>query len=86
MIATLEPSPLDHWRHRLGGRSNRHAQPRPLAALGYLVNGPVTEGLIEIDKLTIVILYDEPIRPGHCALRLANSARPAKSEPVLAAW
>ena len=72
MIATREPSPLDRWRHRLGGRRHRHAKPRPLAALGHLVNGPVIEGLVEIDKLTMVILYDEPIRPGHCALRLAG--------------
>jgi hypothetical protein len=73
MIATLEPlSPLDQWRHRLGGRRRRRAQPRPLAALGYLANGPVTEGLIEVEKLTIAILYDEPIRAGHCALRLAG--------------
>jgi hypothetical protein len=72
MIATLEPpSLLDQWRQRLGGR-RRHAQPRPLAALGYLVNGPVIDGLIEVEKLTLVLLCDELIRPGHCALRLAG--------------
>jgi hypothetical protein len=43
-----------------------------LAALGYLANSPVIEGLIEVEKLTIVILYDEPISPGHCTLRLAG--------------
>jgi hypothetical protein len=32
----------------------------------------VIEGLIEPEKLTIVILYDEPIRPGHYTLRLAG--------------
>ena len=62
---------MDQWRRRLGGR-RRRTQPRPLAALGYLVNGPVIDGLIEVEKLTIVLLYDEPIRPGHCALRLAG--------------
>jgi len=73
MIATLEPlSPLDQWRHRLGGRRPRRAQPRPYAALGYLVNGPVTEGLIEVENLTIVILCDELVRDGLCALRLAG--------------
>ena len=30
------------------------------------------EGLIELERLTIVILYDEPIRPGHHTLRLAG--------------
>jgi hypothetical protein len=43
-----------------------------MAALGYLVNGPVIGGLIELEKLTIILLYDAPIRPGHCALRLAG--------------
>jgi len=70
--ATLEPSPLDRWRQRLGRRRRRHARPRPLAALGYLVNGPLIDDLVEIDKLTTVILYDDPIRPGYCALRLAG--------------
>lgn len=64
-------APLDQWRNRLGGRHHRHAQPRPLAALGYLTSGPVNEGLIEVEKLHIIILYDEQLRPGHCALRLA---------------
>jgi hypothetical protein len=73
MIATLEPpSPLDQWRHRLGGRRRCRAQPRPHAALGYLVNGMVTEGLIEVEKLTMIILRDELIRAGLCALRLAG--------------
>ena len=73
MIATLEPrSPLDQWRQRLGGRRHRRAQLRPLAAMGYLANGPVIDGLVEVEKLTIILLYDEPIRPGHCALRLAG--------------
>jgi len=72
MIATLEPSPLDYWRQRLGGRRHRHAQPRPLAAMGYLANGPVVGGLIEVEKLAIVILYNDPIGPGQFALRLAG--------------
>ena len=49
-------------------------QPRPLAAMGYLLGGRATDGLIEVEKLTIVLLYDEQIRPGHCALRLAGYA------------
>lgn len=74
MIASLEPrSPLDQWRQRFGGRCRR-VQPRPLAAMGYLVNGPVIDSLVEIENLTIVLLYDEQIRPGHCALRVAGYA------------
>ena len=71
MIATSQPTPLDQWRHRLGGR-RRRARPRPLAALGYLINGPLVDGLINVEKLTMVLLHDEPIRFGQCALRLAG--------------
>ena len=74
MLSTLEqPSLLDQWRQHLGGRCRR-TEARPLAAMGYLLGGRVTDGLIEVEKLTMVILYDEPIRPGHCALRLAGYA------------
>ena len=72
MIATLEPpSPLDQWRQRLGGR-RRRAQPRPLAAMGYMANGPVIDGLIEVEKLSLIILYDAQLHAGHFALRLAG--------------
>jgi hypothetical protein len=73
MIATTErPSPLDQWRKRLGKRRHRCTQPRPLAAMGYLANGPVLDGLIEVENLHIVLLCDKQLRPGHCALRLAG--------------
>ena len=73
MIATLPPpSLLDCWRQRLGGQRHRRAQPRPLAALGYLANGPVIDGLIAVENLTVILLYDEPLRSGHYALRLAG--------------
>lgn len=71
MISSVELTPLDQWRERFGGR-RRRCQPRPLAALGYLTDGPVVDGLIEIEKLTLVLLYDDLIRPGQCALRLAG--------------
>jgi hypothetical protein len=71
MIAIPQPTPLEQWRQRFGDRSRR-AEPRPLAAMGYCLGGRVTDGLIEVEKLTIVILYDEEIRPGNCALRLAG--------------
>jgi hypothetical protein len=72
MIATLQPSPLDHWRQRIGGSRRRSRRPRPLAALGYLANGPAIEGLIEVEKLTLVILYDAPTGHGQHAVRLAG--------------
>ena len=71
MIATCElPSLLDRWREQLQGY--RRARPRPLVAMGYLAGSPVIDGLIEVDNLHIIILYDERLRPTHCALRLAG--------------
>jgi hypothetical protein len=40
--------------------------------MGYLADGPVIDGLIEVEKLTTVLLYDEQYSPGQCALRLAG--------------
>ena len=40
--------------------------------MGYLTESPTVDGLIEVEKLTLVLLYDEPIRFGQCALRLAG--------------
>jgi len=72
MIATLQTSPLDQWRQRFGGRRRCNRRPRPLAALGYLANGPTIEGLIEVEKLTLIILYDAPSHSGSLTLRLAG--------------
>jgi hypothetical protein len=73
MIATLAAlSPLDQWRQRFGGRRRGHIQPRPLAAMRYLATNPVIDGLIAVEDLTLVLLYDEPIGPRYCALRLAG--------------
>ena len=75
MIATCEqPSPLDRWRDRLGGRRHHRCEARPLAALGYLAAGPVLDGLIDVEQFLTVLLYDEQIGPRHCALRLAGYA------------
>jgi len=43
-----------------------------LAALGYLVEGPILSGLVELERLTLVVLYDELLRHDHNALRLAG--------------
>jgi hypothetical protein len=40
--------------------------------MGYMANGPVIDGLVEVENLHIVILYDEQLRPGYCALRLVG--------------
>ena len=65
MIATFEPqSPLDRWRQRLGSPRQRRSRRRPLVALSYLTNSPVVDGLIDVEKLDIILLHDEPLSPG----------------------
>jgi hypothetical protein len=71
MIADAEPSLSDLWRRHIG-RRHRHRDPRPLAALGYLTNGPVVEDLIEIDKLVLVVLQDETAARGNTLARVAG--------------
>jgi len=48
------------------------SEPRPLAALGYLAHGPVVDGLIELDKLVLVLLADAAPRNGNHWPRLAG--------------
>ena len=72
MIAPQEPTLLDQWRERIGRRRRWNSQPRPLGALSYLTNGPVIEGLIEIDHLVFVALFDDPADRGGHALRVAG--------------
>jgi len=60
MNTNCDPSPLEEWRKRLGGRRRHGCPSRPLAALGYLTRGPMIDGLIEIDRLMLVLLHDEP--------------------------
>ncbi len=72
MISTLQPAPLDRWRQRFGGRRRHNRRPRPLAALGYLAHGPVLEGLVELEKLLLVVLYDVPTGHGQHTVRLAG--------------
>jgi hypothetical protein len=40
--------------------------------MGYMLDGPVKDDLVEIENLTLVALYHDPIRPGQHALRLAG--------------
>jgi hypothetical protein len=72
MIAIPHPTPLDVWRSRFGGERRHVRLPRWAAALGYLANGLVIDGLVEIGKLTLVILYADRIRRGQDAVRLAG--------------
>ena len=72
MIADTDPPLIQQWRRRLAGRHSKPRGRRPLGALGFLTNGPVFDGLIEIEKLVLVVLYDEPFRSRRCPLRLVG--------------
>ena len=71
MIADAELPLSDLWRRQVG-RRQRNRDPRPLAALGYLTNGPVVEDLIEIEKLVLVVVYDETAARGTTTTRVAG--------------
>lgn len=77
MIASSHVSLTTRWHRQLGGRSPHRNVVRPFAALGYLVNGAVVQGLIEVENLVLVALYDEPQDLGPLAVRLVgcNGAR-----------
>jgi len=78
MVTTVSTNPMDVWRRRFGDRRRSIGSPRHAAALGYIADGPGENGLIEIGKLTLVILYACQIRPWQVALRLAGfSGKPA---------
>jgi len=72
MAAVSQSSLIARWQHRFRGRRRNRAQPGPLAALGYLVNGAVVDGLVEIENLVLVVLYEEATDSGRLALRLAG--------------
>ena len=42
--------------------------------MGYVTDSAPWHGLIEVEKLTLVLLYDDRIRGGQCTLRLAGYA------------
>ena len=50
---------------------------RAVAAMGGLANGPPIDGLIEVEDLTLVLLYDEQIRPGPCRCWNTRARAPA---------
>ena len=72
MIAHTHSTITDRRRRRIARRRRHDDRPRPFGALGYLTNEPVIHGLIEIEKLVLVVLYDEPIGASRSALRLAG--------------
>jgi hypothetical protein len=72
MLTTQSAPLLDQWRKRFGGRHRRNHSPRRLAAMGCLVHGPILEGLVELEKLLLVVLHDQPTGRGQYALRLAG--------------
>ena len=70
MIVAPQESLLNDWRRCMVRRQSTGR--RPLAALGSLVDGPVRNGLVELERLTLVVLYDEPTGQDQLALRLAG--------------
>jgi hypothetical protein len=40
--------------------------------MGYLIDGQAENGLVEVENLILTLLYDDPIRCDHCALRFVG--------------
>ena len=61
---------LERWRHQIADRRSRNNQRRlRLAALGYLVSGPMRHALVQIEHLILVVLRAGQPEP---ALRLTG--------------
>lgn len=76
VITAATPSLMARWHSQLGRRARRFALPRPFGSLSFLANGAVVDGLIEVENLVLVTLYDEEDVAGHTSVTLAGfSAR-----------
>ena len=72
MIAPPHVPLIKQWRRQVPRRRRDIQHRRPLGVLGYLTNGPTLDGMIEVEKLVLVVLYDEPVHGGPLCLRLAG--------------
>lgn len=55
---------LRRWRRQIGRRHRKACTPSRLAVVGRLIRGPVVDGLIEIEKLILTVVYEEACRGG----------------------
>ncbi len=67
------------WRQQVARQHRRRVVqgPRPLAGIGYLVHGPVIDGLIDLRQLVFVTLFDEHPAAGRTTTRFAGFASSA---------
>jgi hypothetical protein len=72
--ARASPALLQRWRQQVARQQRRHASqgPRPLAAIGYQVHGPVTDGLVDLRRVVYLSLFDELRGDGRLATRVAG--------------
>lgn len=64
---------LRRWRRQIvGRRTPGRRTPRALAAIGYLPSGPVLDGLIELQNLLLVVLYDKLTQKQRISILLAG--------------
>jgi hypothetical protein len=58
------------WRRQFGGRASR--RPRDAGAIGFLVSGGQPTGLVELHKVTAVVVYDQPRGRGRSVTQLVG--------------
>jgi hypothetical protein len=59
------------WRRQFGG-GQRSWRPRDAGAIGFLVSGGQPAGLVELDKVTAVVVYDQPRGRGRSVTQLVG--------------
>ena len=67
------PSRQQRWRQQVASqlRRRRSQGARPVAAISYLIRGPVWSGLIDVRHLLFTVLHDAPRNHGLLAIRFA---------------
>jgi hypothetical protein len=77
IVSTRASPELFHrWRQQIARDLRRRATqgPRPLAAISYLVRGPIVEGLVDLRRLVFVTLHDKHLADGWLTTRVASFA------------
>lgn len=68
-----DSSSLKEWRRQMIQRLSRTPQePSELVALSYLADGPVVDYLVEVERLTLVVLFEEANSQSFPAVHMAG--------------
>jgi hypothetical protein len=74
LLADRESAIQKQWHQQISAqrRRGRDRLPRSVAGLTYSAAGTIRNGLIEIERLTLIVFYDEDVAPWPPAIRVAG--------------